>query len=127
MILGVGVDIIEIERIEAALKVHGDRLRDRIFTAREVAYCEQSGRPAERYAVRFAAKEAARKALGSATPVRALPWHDVEIIASGEGAPHLELHGRARELASALSLARAHISLSHNRQQAIACVVLEGD
>lgn len=125
MILGIGVDIVDISRIERALAQHGDRFRDRVFTAREIVYCEELARRGERYATRFAAKEAARKAIGAATPVTALSWRDVEIIASNEGAPQLQFHGRAAELIKRLQIARAHISLSHATDQAIAFVVLE--
>lgn len=128
MVVGIGVDIIEIERLEIAFaQPHGERLRRRIFTDQEIAYCEQSARKGERYATRFAAKEAARKALGAATPVTALAWHEVEIIASSEGAPQLEFHGRAAELAKQLNISRAHVSLSHGTQQAIAFVLLESN
>ncbi|MBK7600719.1 MAG: holo-ACP synthase [Acidobacteria bacterium] len=127
MIIGTGVDIIEISRIERALKLHGERFRDRVFTEREIAYCELLARRAERYATRFAAKEAARKAIGAATPVVALSWHDVEIISSYEGAPQLEFHGRAAELVKELKVKRAHVSLSHATDMAIAYVVLEGE
>ena len=125
MIVGIGVDIIDIARLERALKDHGNRFRDRIFTAREIEYCEQPLRRAERYATRFAAKEAARKAIGAATPLRALAWHDIEIISSNEGAPQLEFHGRAGELIGQLGVTGAHLSLSHATDQAMAFVVLE--
>jgi holo-[acyl-carrier protein] synthase len=125
MIVGIGVDIIDIPRLERSLANHGKRFRDRIFTAREIAYCEQYIRRAERYATRFAAKEAARKAIGAATPVRALAWHDIEIISSNEGAPQLEFHGRARELIGQLGVTGAHLSLSHATDQAVAFVILE--
>jgi holo-[acyl-carrier protein] synthase len=105
---------------------HGARLINRLFTAREVTYCEATARGAERYATRFAAKEAARKAIGAATPVVALAWHDVEIISSSEGAPKLEFHGRAAELVRRLGITRAHVSLSHTAEQAVAYVILEG-
>ena len=126
MIAGIGVDIIEIQRLETALaQPHGERLRNRLFTAQEIAYCEMAARQSERYATRFAAKEAARKAFGAATPLKALAWHEVEIIASSEGAPYLEFHGRAAELCQRLKIKRAHVSLSHSVGQAIAFVVLE--
>jgi holo-[acyl-carrier protein] synthase len=128
MVVGIGVDIIEIERLEKAFaQAHGKRLRKRIFTEREIAYCEKTARQGERYATRFAAKEAARKALGAATPVSALAWHEVEIISSSEGAPQLEFHGRAAELINRLKIVRTHVSLSHGTGQAIAFVVLETD
>jgi len=126
MIIGIGVDIIEIARLERALAEYGTRLRDRVFTPGEIVYCHSAGRRAERYATRFAAKEAARKAIGAAKPVAALAWREVEIISSAEGAPQLEFHGRARELAKELGVTRVHVSLSHAREQAIAIVVLEG-
>jgi len=126
MVIGIGVDIVDIARLERALAQHGDRFRDRVFTPREIAYCEIVARKAERYATRFAAKEAARKAIGAATPVRALSWHDIEIISSTEGAPQLEFHGYAAELIKQLKALRAHLSLSHATQQAVAFVVLEG-
>jgi holo-[acyl-carrier protein] synthase len=127
MIIGTGVDIVDIQRLERALANHGKRFVDRVFTEREVAYCEMYARAAERYATRFAAKEAARKAIGSATPVTALAWHDVEIISSTEGAPQLEFHGRAAELVEQLKITRAHVSLSHGAEQAIAFVILESE
>jgi len=125
MIIGIGVDLVEIDRVAKSLRDHGVRFRDRIFTPGEVAYCEQFSIREERYAARFAAKEAARKAIGAAVPVRALSWHDVEIISSPEGAPHLQFHGRAAELVGQLGVNRSHVSLSHAIDRAIAFVVLE--
>ena len=126
MVVGIGVDIVDIPRLVTALaQPHGERLRRRVFTDQEIAYCEQTARKEERYAARFAAKEAARKALGAAVPVRALGWHEVEVIATDEGAPTLAFHGRAAELVKQLEITRAHISLSHAHEQAIAFVVLE--
>lgn len=130
MIVGIGVDITDIKRIEDSLSQFGERFRNRVFTANEIKYCEQFAAPAakaERYAVRFAAKEAARKAFGAATPLKSLAWHEVEIISSTEGAPQLRFHRRAAELAEELKIVRAHVSLSHAPQQAIAFVVLERD
>ena len=127
MVIGIGVDIVDISRLERALDQHGERFRDRVFTPCEIAYCEIVARRAERYATRFAAKEAARKAIGAATPVRALAWRDVEIISSTEGAPQLKFHGRAAELIKQLKVTRSHVSLSHGMEQSIAFVVLESD
>src|SRR5262245_64298393 len=118
MIAGVGVDIIEISRLERAIGEYRARFLNRVFTAREIDYCELVARKAERYATRFAAKEAARKALGGATPVVALSWHDVEIISSTEGAPQLQFHGRAAEIAKELKITRSHVSLSHGNDHA---------
>lgn len=127
MIIGIGVDIIEISRLENALSDHGDRLRDRVFTKKEIEYCLAAGRQAERYATRFAAKEAARKAFGGARPLEALGWQEVEIISSAEGAPQLHFHGRAAELMAELKVTRTHVSMSHAREQAVAMVILEVD
>jgi len=125
MIIGIGIDIVEIDRVARSLKEHGARFRDRIFTLGEIAYCEQFSIREERYAARFAAKEDARKALGAAVPVRALSWHDVEIISSPEGAPHLQFHGQAAALIGQLGVNRSHVSLSHAVDRAIAFVILE--
>jgi len=130
MVIGIGVDITDIKRIENSLTQFGERFCNRVFTLNEIAYCEQFSTPAakaERYAVRFAAKEAARKAFGAATPLKSLAWHEVEIISSTEGAPQLRFHGRAAELIEQLKITRAHVSLSHALQQAIAFVVMEKD
>ncbi len=123
MIIGIGIDIIEIRRIERALT---PKFVERVFTPREIAYCDLSRR-AEKYAARFAAKEAARKAIGAATPVTALSWHDVEIISSAEGAPTIFFYGRAAELIKILKVSRAHVSMSHSVENAIAQVILEVD
>lgn len=130
MVVGIGVDITDIKRIEDSLAEFGERFRNRVFTAGEIAYCERFTHPAaraERYAARFAAKEAARKAFGAATPLKSLAWHEVEIISSSEGAPQLRFHGRAAELVEELNITRAHVSLSHAPHHAIAFVVLEND
>jgi holo-[acyl-carrier protein] synthase len=127
MVIGIGVDIVEISRMERVLSQYGNRFRDRVFTPREIASCEPYARKAERYATRFAAKEAARKAMGAAIPLTALAWHDVEIISSTEGAPQLEFHGRAADLIKQIEVTRTHVSLSHAVEHAIAFVILEGE
>jgi len=121
MILGVGVDIIDVERIQAALDHPrtGDRFRVRVFTDREVAYCMRRRHAAESFAARFAAKEAMMKAFG-----RAYGWREIEVV-RGTGAPTLQLHGRAQERAAALGLQRIHLSLSHTATLAIAYVIAE--
>lgn len=119
------MDIIEVTRIAKAIERHGARFINRVYRPQEAAYCESAGNRAERYATRFAAKEAARKAIGAATPVRTLDWHDVEIISSTEGAPQLHFHGRAAELLRQLGVTRAHVSLSHTAGNGVAFVALE--
>lgn len=126
MTVGTGIDIAETERIEQALERHGDRFSRKIFTPAEIAYCERFKNKAERYAARFAAKEAAFKALGTgwANGVR---WLDVEISHQASGKPELRFSGRARELAGALGVARAVVSISHANRYAVAQVILESD
>ncbi|MEY4166781.1 MAG: holo-ACP synthase [Blastocatellia bacterium] len=126
MIIGIGTDIVDIHRIERSLELLGDRFRDRIFTPGEILYSERHLRSGEKYAARFAAKEAARKAFGAVTSILGIAWKDVEIISSTGGAPQLQFHGAALELAIRLDVRRSHVSLSHANEQAVAFVILEG-
>jgi holo-[acyl-carrier protein] synthase len=122
MSLKTGVDIIEISRIQAALGRHGERFLQRVFTPAEVDECR--GR-AEALAVRFAAKEATTKALG--TGIGPVGWLEVETLHKRSGEPYLVLHGRAQQVADYLGLTTFAISLSHSRDNAIAIVVATGD
>ena len=117
MIRSLGVDIIEIERLRRAL-ARWPRLAPRLFTARERASCDRRADPAPCYAARFAAKEAAAKALG-----RWLRWHEVEIKTNSDGRPALSLSGDAAELARISEGGRLLLSLSHSRDYAVACVI----
>jgi len=125
MIVGIGIDVVEISRIEAAIARFGERFLERVFTPAEIAYCQRAAHPAERFAARFAAKEAALKALGTGKR-GGIRWHDVEILPSPSGQPRIEFHAGARERLRALGGQRAHISLSHGRDLAIAHVLIEG-
>jgi len=116
--LKTGIDIIEIQRIQAALDRHGERFQKRVFTEREVLECR--GR-ADALAVRFAAKEAAAKALG--TGIGPISWRDVETLHRWSGEPYLVLHGAAEIIARKSGLAVWAVSLSHSRENAIAVVV----
>lgn len=122
MIVGVGVDIIEVHRIEDALSRHGERFLQRMFTPGEIEYCvtsrEQSAR---RLAARFAAKEAALKALG--TGLREVRWTDCEVVKNPLGRPELQLHGRLAEVARDQGVTAFHLSLSHCKEYALAQVV----
>ena len=121
MIVGVGVDIIEVPRIRAAM-THprtGERFRHRVFTPDEIAYCARRRNAHESFAARFAAKEAVMKALG-----RLLGWRDVEVVRVA-GPPAIRLHGRAAERAAAQGIRCLHLSLSHTAELAIAYVVAE--
>ena len=123
--LTVGIDMVEITRIERVLKRYGDRFFERVFTAAEIAYCR--GRNPE-LAARFAAKEAVSKALGVGMRMIArdgIDWKDVEVIGDLRGKPLVRLYGRAAERAGELGLTEWAISLSHTREHAIASVVAQ--
>jgi holo-[acyl-carrier protein] synthase len=121
-----GVDITEVARIKAAVDRFGDRFLKRVFTPEEVRYCMSKVNSAERLAARFAAKEAAMKAIG--TGLRGgVTWQDVQVVRLPGGRPELRLSGQAAEFASGLGCKRTHLSLSHTAEQAIAHVILEGE
>ncbi len=126
MTVGTGIDIAETQRIEQALERHGDRFSRKIFTPSEIAYCERFKNKAERYAARFAAKEAAFKALGTGW-ANGIRWLDVEISHQASGKPELQLSGRARELANQLGVTRAVVSISHANRYVVAQVILESN
>ena len=118
--LTTGVDIIEIPRIKQVLDRYGQRFLKRVFTSDEITYCR--GR-APNLAGRFAAKEAAMKALG--TGVRGVSWKDIEVVRAESGAPSVTLHGRAEERAVRLRLIDISVSISHSREYAVAFVVAQ--
>ena len=119
--LSVGVDLIEVRRIEEALARHGERFLERVFTPGEQAHCE--GR-VDALAARWAAKEAVAKALG--TGVGDVRWREIEVVCDVRGKPYIQLHGAARELAEQLGVREMAISLSHTREYAVAFVVAIG-
>ena len=125
MILGIGVDIVEVERIRRAVDRYGERFVGRVFTAREAAYCRRCGHPEQRFATRFAAKEAALKALGVGW-AQGLQFVDVEVSNNELGAPSVTLSGPSLERARRMGVERIHVSLTHHRHFAIAQVLLEG-
>ncbi len=125
MIVGIGIDLVHIQRLRSALERHGERLRRRLFTAGELADCESQRDPAECLAARFAAKEAALKALGTGK-IAGFRWTDLEVRRSGSGRPRMALSGRARERGEEIGVRRLWVSLSHDGGQAVALVVLEG-
>jgi holo-[acyl-carrier protein] synthase len=127
MILGIGIDVCDIARLRRALSgAAGGRLRARVFTAAEQAYCEarQRGRFAS-YAARFAAKEAAMKALGTGW-ANGIGWRDIEVVRDADDRPRLALHGNAATLARRRGMVRWLVALSHDGGAAIASVVVEG-
>lgn len=125
MILGVGVDLVEVWRIEKAMCRRGERFLSRVFTPEEISYCERAGRPAQHFAVRFAAKEAVAKALGLAGP-GGIRWREIEVIRLPSGQPQARLNGKAEAAANQIGLVRLHLSLSHTALFAVACALAEG-
>ncbi|MGZ4854592.1 MAG: holo-ACP synthase [Candidatus Angelobacter sp.] len=126
MIVGTGVDIAEVDRIEAAVKRFGDRFLKRVFTPAEVRYCMGKLNAAERLAARFAAQEAGMKAIGTGMR-HGVTWQDVEVLRLPGQRPVLKFSGKAAEFAARLGCKRTHLSLSHTAAQAIAHVILESD
>ena len=118
-ILGLGVDICEIARMERAIGRH-PTLRARVFTAEERAYCDGKARPAESYAGRFAAREATIKALGG---YRGRRWQDIHVSRHPSGAPSIVLEGNAKHRADALGISRVLITFTHERTSAVAFAV----
>ncbi len=118
-ILGLGVDICEIERMERALARH-PTMRERVFTLEERTYCDSKARPAESYAGRFAAREAVIKALGG---YRGRGWQDISVTRSPSGAPAIRLEGNAKDRADALGISHVLISFTHERASAVAFAV----
>jgi holo-[acyl-carrier protein] synthase len=125
MIVGLGLDMVEIDRIERLAKEHEARFVGKYFTEAEVSYAESHHRPGEHLAARFAAKEAAAKALGTGIAER-VRMSDIEVVARDSGQPRLVLHGAAAELAKETGVTRTHVSLTHTKTHAAAVVVLEG-
>jgi holo-[acyl-carrier protein] synthase len=124
VIVSIGIDIIEIGRVREVLE-RTPRFRERVFTERERAYCDSRGAvAAQHYAARFAAKEAAFKALGTGWRGN-LGWHDIEVTSKESGEPVLQLHRRARELFDASGATHTHLSLSHTSEHAVAQVIFE--
>jgi holo-[acyl-carrier protein] synthase len=127
MTLSVGVDVVELERLQQAVDRFGDRFLARVYTEDELVYARQR---IPQLAARFAAKEAVAKALGVGMrhlSSQGIGWHEVEVLADSRGKPVLRLSGRARKLASELGLCEWAISLSHERDRALAFVVALGD
>lgn len=126
MIVGIGVDLVEVGRVEAMLTEHGDRFLSRVFTVRERSLGRARGATAGTFfAGRWAAKEAVAKALGCGFGPRC-GWQEVEIAADAAGRPVVELQGAARATAAELGVRRLQVSLSHERHYATAMVVAEG-
>jgi holo-[acyl-carrier protein] synthase len=124
MIVGSGIDLVEIARIRSSHERYGQRFLDRIYTAGEQAYCLRKRNSAESLAARFAAKEAGAKALGTGIS-HGVSWLEIEVVREPSGRPSIRYYGRAREFASRLGAARAALSLTHTDELAMANVILE--
>ena len=125
MILGIGVDLVEIGRIRAMRERHGARFSERIFLPAEAEFCLARPNSDQHFAARFAAKEAFMKALGTGW-ARGVGFRTIEVVRPETGPPALALHGKTAEHAEAVGMKQAHLSLSHTETYAVAQVVLEG-
>jgi holo-[acyl-carrier protein] synthase len=125
VILGTGIDMVDIDRVARSIERYGRRFLERVYTAQEIVYCERKRRnAAESYAARFAAKEAGAKALGTGMGF-GVTWREIEVGREPAGRPLLVLHGRAAELAQAMGVQRSSLSITHTDTQAMAMVILE--
>lgn len=124
-ILGIGTDLVEVDRIRDLLARHGDRFKSKAFTADEISYCDRCADPAIHYAARFAAKEAAAKALGTGLWAEGVDWKHIEVRRAESGAPSLILHETALTHAENRGFREALVSLSHTSTLATAVVLLQ--
>lgn len=124
MIIGTGVDIAEVPRIRGSIERFGDRFLQRIFTAGEIRYCERKANRYERYAARFAAKEAGMKALGTGWS-HGVRWRDIEVVRPPGQRPTIQFHGEAAAIAAKLGTRNISLSITHTSEQALAHVILE--
>lgn len=127
MIVGLGIDLVEIDRVRRMIESLGDRMYKRLFSDGEARYIRNKPLPAQHAAVRLAAKEAAFKALAGNDLARRITWTDVEVVSDSHGIPSIKLHGTAERRARELGVTRVHVSLTHTRETAGAVVVLSAD
>ena len=127
MIVGIGIDLVDIDRVERLLRGREERVLKRLFTFREVDYAQQRAEPWRHYAARLAAKEAAYKALAGNALAKAINWKDIEVVMHSDGRPSLAFHGHAKRRAAQLRIRTALVTLTHSQNAAAAMVVLEGD
>ena len=125
MILGTGIDLAEVDRIRKSIERFGDRFLKRVYTPGEIAYVERKANKYERYAARFAAKEAGMKALGTGWR-NGITWQDFEVTNLPSGRPTLRLHGAARVIAHQIGVTKISLSLTHTAENGMAFVIFEG-
>lgn len=127
VILGIGMDMVDVERMARLLERKGERALARLFTDGERAYASTHAEPSRQFAARVAAKEAAFKALSGTDLARGIAWRDLEVVSRPGLPPLLRLHGRARDRANELAISRVHLSITHTEHTAAAFVVAERD
>jgi holo-[acyl-carrier protein] synthase len=125
MIYGLGVDLVRVDRITAALERYGDRFLRRVFTTREIEQCQGRAWAASGFAMRFAAKEAFSKALGVGMRRGGIRWREVEVVPNSMGKPEILVSGRAAQLCEEAGIRGMHLTLTDEDNHAIAVVVLE--
>ncbi len=124
MIFGIGIDLIEVDRLRRSVEKFGDKFLNRIFTDNEIKYCQTKSNSYQHYAVRFAAKEALLKAIG--TGLRAgITWHQIEIINDTQGKPSIITYGECHKILQKLDIKNIELSLSHTKHHGVAVVILE--
>ena len=127
MIVGIGIDLVDIARVARILKWREERALKRLFTFREIDYARNKADPARHFAARLAAKEATFKALAGNEKARAIGWKDIEVVLHLDGRPALHLHGPAKLRAAELNVTRSWVTLTHSETTAGAVVILETD
>lgn len=126
MIIGTGIDIVRVERIQQAIEKWCGAFEQRVFTEAELEYCMKQKRPAEHLAARFGAKEAVMKAFGTGLS-GGVSWKDAQVVRGSSGRPEVVLSGRLKELAGEMGVSAAHVSFSHDGGFAVAQVILTGE
>ncbi len=124
MVIGIGVDMVDVDRVKTIMARRGDRFAQRAFTEAESAYCSRCQCPERRYAARFAAKEAVMKALGRGW-FQGMPFREIEVTRDPTGRPGVRLSGQTADLAARLGVSSIHLSISHEQRSAVAFVVIE--
>jgi holo-[acyl-carrier protein] synthase len=124
-LIGIGLDLVEVTRIRDLIEKHGERFKERTFTAGERAYCDRNADAAMHYAARFAAKEAVAKALGNGF-ADGVGWSDIEVTRAESGQPSIQLHKGAAEKAKSMGITQVLLTLTHTKDTAAASVVAVG-
>jgi len=125
VIIGIGVDMVDVDRVQAIMERRGEQFVKRAFTENERAYCSKCQCPERRYAARFAAKEAVMKALGRGW-FQGMPFREIEVTRGEHGRPGISLSGQTADLAKQLGVKRIHLSITHEQRAAVAFVIVEG-